>query len=214
MVWAGRKPGVYNTWAEKKAQTDGFPGAKFRGFGTRSEAESAFGGNPSSAKPKSAVRSSKFDPLIGTRPTGKYLAVDAAYSHSTLICEWRGVMVDGSQQTEVFRSEAHDGGSENVGEFLAIIQGLKYLRESGIDLPLYSDSYNAQSWVKRKLHNSTAKRSTVLTNLLVEGVRYLIENPNKGLGIFVKIIDWKSSSWGEIPAALTTYSQSLFMESR
>ena len=37
-VQVGRTPGVYDTWADCKAQVEGFPGAKFKGCITRDEA--------------------------------------------------------------------------------------------------------------------------------------------------------------------------------
>lgn len=37
-VQVGRTPGVYDTWDDCKAQVEGFPGAKFKGFITRDEA--------------------------------------------------------------------------------------------------------------------------------------------------------------------------------
>ena len=38
-VAVGRKTGVYESWSETEAQVKGFPGAKFKGFSTRKEAE-------------------------------------------------------------------------------------------------------------------------------------------------------------------------------
>lgn len=38
VVRNGRKPGIYNTWEECKAQTHGFPGAVFKSFPTLEEA--------------------------------------------------------------------------------------------------------------------------------------------------------------------------------
>ena len=38
-VKKGKKPGVYRTWDECKAQTDGFSGAIFKSFKTKEEAE-------------------------------------------------------------------------------------------------------------------------------------------------------------------------------
>ena len=38
-VLAGRKPGIYRTWAECQRQVIGFKGAKFKGFVTLEEAE-------------------------------------------------------------------------------------------------------------------------------------------------------------------------------
>lgn len=42
VVFKGRKPGIYDTWAECKAQVDGFSGPVFRGYASREEAEAAF----------------------------------------------------------------------------------------------------------------------------------------------------------------------------
>ena len=42
VVFKGRKPGIYKTWAECKAQVDGFSGPVFRGYGSMEEAKEAF----------------------------------------------------------------------------------------------------------------------------------------------------------------------------
>ena len=42
VVFKGRKPGIYKTWAECKAQVDGFSGPVFRGYASMEEAEKAF----------------------------------------------------------------------------------------------------------------------------------------------------------------------------
>ncbi|SEJ15258.1 RNase H [Lachnospiraceae bacterium A10] len=42
VVFKGRKPGIYKTWAECKAQVDGFSGPVFRGYESMEEAEAAY----------------------------------------------------------------------------------------------------------------------------------------------------------------------------
>ncbi len=42
VVWRGRQPGVYGSWAQCQAQVEGFSGAAYQGFPTRKEAEAAF----------------------------------------------------------------------------------------------------------------------------------------------------------------------------
>lgn len=200
VVWVGEKPGVYKTWSETKAQTDGYPGAKFRGFNSVAEAQAAFNGDAPPHKPSQGGKSQAKQNSSPSRPTGMYLTVDAAYSHSTKVLEWRGVLVDGSAQTEVFRSKQYQGGSANVGELLGIVDGMRYLREKELFIPLYSDSYNAQSWAKRKTHNSSAYLSDDLSERLEDGVRYLKDHPNKGPGQYIQIVDWETRLWGEIPA--------------
>ena len=38
-VRTGKKPGIYNTWEECKAVVDGYPGAQYKSFKTREEAD-------------------------------------------------------------------------------------------------------------------------------------------------------------------------------
>ena len=42
VVWAGRKPGIYTTWDECKAQVHKFPKAKYKSFLTLEDADDAF----------------------------------------------------------------------------------------------------------------------------------------------------------------------------
>lgn len=52
VVWKGRNPGIYADWGRCKSQVDGFPGARFKSFTSRAEAEAAFKGmSTSSAGP-------------------------------------------------------------------------------------------------------------------------------------------------------------------
>lgn len=61
--------------------------------------------------------------------------------------EYRGVYLLTGQ--EIF----HFGpiyGTNNIGEFLAIVHGLALLKQKNLNMPIYSDSRNALSWVKQK----------------------------------------------------------------
>ncbi len=50
-VVVGREPGIYDNWPRAKAQVDGFPGARYKGFADQAEARAwlAAGGGQSSA---------------------------------------------------------------------------------------------------------------------------------------------------------------------
>lgn len=43
-----------------------------------------------------------------------------------------------------------NNGTNNLGEFLAIVHGLAYLKKQNKNIPIYSDSRTAISWVKNK----------------------------------------------------------------
>lgn len=58
-VKAGRTPGIYETWAECKKQVDGFPGAVYKSFPVRAEAEGFIGHKEET--PEDAVETVKDD---------------------------------------------------------------------------------------------------------------------------------------------------------
>ena len=59
-IATGRVPGIYTSWAEAKAQIDGFPRARFKGFASREEAEGWLRrpAGPHTARPPRAARPS------------------------------------------------------------------------------------------------------------------------------------------------------------
>jgi len=42
VVWIGAQPGIYKSWDKCKAQIQGYPGAKYKSFGSEAEAHQAF----------------------------------------------------------------------------------------------------------------------------------------------------------------------------
>lgn len=89
-------------------------------------------------------------------------------------------------------------GTNNIGEFLAIVHGLAYLQKKGSDLPIYSDSRTAISWIKKKHANTKlalTPRNKPVFEMLQRAERWLVLNqyPNK-------ILKWETEYWGENPA--------------
>lgn len=42
VVWEGKQPGVYSTWAECQAQTDHYTGAKYKSYESKAAADTAY----------------------------------------------------------------------------------------------------------------------------------------------------------------------------
>lgn len=198
VVWAGRKPGIYTSWDECKKQISHFPDAQYKSFQTLDTAEKAFKGSYNDYKNKDS-RKLELTPeqkkIIG-KPRLNSLSVDAACSGNPGILEYRGVYTKTHQ--EIFRMGPFPEGTVNIGEFLALVHGLALLKQKGSDLPIYSDSITAMSWVKKKkvntklLENETNKE---LFDLLKRGEKWIQENQ-----IANPIIKWETKFWGEIPA--------------
>lgn len=201
VVWVGREPGIYRDWERCRAQVDGFDGAQYRSFGSVAEAERAWveaGGDP-------MPTDDLMDPVLGEgEPRGSgggrtppgAIAVDAACSGNPGPMEYRGVEIDTG--VELFR-QGPMRGTNNIGEFLAIVHGLAWLREQGRVGPLYSDSRIAMGWVSRGRARTTLARSAATESawrLLERAQRWLA-----GVGpIDVEIRKWPTRRWGEIPA--------------
>ncbi|WP_368356225.1 hypothetical protein [Polaribacter sp. SA4-10] len=64
--------------------------------------------------------------------------------------EYRGVLTHNKQ--EIFIKGPFKNGANNIGEFLTLIYGITLLKSKNKeDIPIYSDSRIAMSWVKKKL---------------------------------------------------------------
>jgi ribonuclease HI len=201
VVWAGHQPGVYDNWNECLKQTKNFPAAKYKSFKTRDEAHDAFldpyskhvGNKSSTTKdPKGQQDLSKFaDKIISNS-----IAVDAACSGNPGIMEYRGVHT--ISREEIFRQGPHKDGTNNVGEFLALVHALAMLKKRGLNTPIYTDSKTAMAWVRNKKVKTTLKktdRNANLFDMMGRAVTWLEANTYTN-----PIIKWDTKNWGEIPA--------------
>ncbi len=199
VVWAGHKTGVFETWAECLLATKGFPNAKYKSFATRYEAEDAFMGVehiPEVGKKKKATPIIKnYDKIPEIIQNS--ICVDAACSGNPGMMEYRGVIT--SSGKEIFKIGPYKYGTNNIGEFLALVHGLALLQKKEMyDLPIYSDSKIAMGWVaKKKCNTKLVKndKTKVLHQLISRGEKWLKENTYKN-----PIHKWETKEWGEIPA--------------
>ena len=206
VVWQGRKTGVFTSWAECEAQVKGVEGAKYKSFPTRAEAEAALAGEPPVWRKKSdggeasvLRKSGDFLSRVAgckVKPVLPALAVDAACSGNPGMMEFRGVIADTG--TEVFHRGPFAEGTNNIGEFLAIVLGLAYLKSHNLPWVLYSDSRTALAWLKKK-HAQTKLACTPANQPLFEMLRkaeqWLAENSYS-----TDVRKWDTEEWGEIPA--------------
>jgi ribonuclease HI len=199
VVWVGRKPGIYQTWDECKAQVDGFTSARYKSFASRTEAVQAYA---QSHTQHIAVRNEPSARTAHTRPVnrGNFIresySVDAACSGNPGVLEYQCVRTDSREV--VFRRGPFPQGTNNIGEFLAIVQALMWLSEHHETAPVYSDSKIALGWVKAKKCRTTLRPSTGNANLFRS-----VEQAEKWLGESHypnKLLKWKTEEWGENPA--------------
>ena len=199
VVWKGVTPGIYDNWADCKAQVENQKGAKYKSFETRDEAALAYEQGyvhylKTVSSPKAIDKLSPVAPI--GKPIEESLAVDAACSGNPGDMEYRGVYTATGQ--EIFHIGPLKKGTNNVGEFLALVHGLALLKQKNSSLPIYSDSRNAISWVKKKKCKTLLERlpdNEVIFDLIERAEKWLNENEYS-----TPIYKWETSVWGEIPA--------------
>jgi ribonuclease HI len=194
VVWKGRKTGIYSSWSECALQVNGFQGARYKAFSSRSEAEQAFRGKASAHIGK---RPSTQKWMIAPNPPiNDSWCVDAACSGSPGPLEFRGV--DLNTGKEMFREGPFQSGTNNVGEFLAIVQALMLLGRKNRFIPIYSDSSTAIGWVRKMHCNTQLKRDRKNANLFnrIEQAEIWLKSHKPSNSI----LKWDTKAWGEIPA--------------
>lgn len=199
VVWEGFEPGVYSTWADCKKVTQGYTNAKFKSFPNSKAAEMAFREGPDAywgtGKFVSAL-SKKELAAIG-QPLANSLCVDAAWNSETKVVEYRGVWHD--NRVVVFKQGPFAGGTNNLGEFLAIVHALGFLANKSLNNEVYSDSQSAIKWVNEKKVNSKSMQAGVtgkqINALVARALTWLEANQYSN-----DIVKWETKAWGEIPA--------------
>ncbi len=197
VVWKGVNPGIYESWEECKSQVEGQLDAKYKSFETETEASQAFEEGYKKHIIPHSRNSTSFDSLPSTqRPVLESISVDAACSGNPGDMEYRGVYT--ATRQEIFHIGPLKKGTNNVGEFLALVHGLALLKKKGSSLPLYSDSRNAIIWVKKKKCKTLLERvpeNQPIFELIERAEKWLNENTCS-----TTIYKWDTKNWGEIPA--------------
>ena len=212
VVWQGKKPGIYSDWEACKEQVVGVQGAQYKGFDSMAEAEAAIRLPYSSVvrveSGERRVESGKLSALVidengmtavkpGTDnpPVLDALAVDAACSGNPGVMEYQGIYIP--TRTRVFHYRA-EKGTNNIGEFLAIVHGLSYLKKHRLNQIIYSDSVNAISWVRQKQCKSKLVEDASTAELW--DYIHRAENWLRTNSYTTEIRKWDTDNWGEIPA--------------
>lgn len=201
VVWDGPNSKIYTDWDEARVALKGLSMDHLKTFGSKVLAEEALEVGPENYKGKDFRKTqdlSKEEIKRIGKPIELSLSVDAACNEMTGIMEYQGVWTFDKEQV-VFRKGPYDGGSNNIGEFLALVHGLALLKKHKDpkmhNIPIYSDSRIAMSWVKAKKCRTTSLKSTELKRLIARAESWLQSNTYKN-----PILKWETKVWGEIPA--------------
>jgi ribonuclease HI len=202
VVWQGKKPGIYTNWPECQEQINGVKTALYKSFESKAEAEMAFAGKPEDyiqkkSPAKSPLGQKKLNVKNNNAIIWDSISVDAACSGNPGLMEYQGV--DTKTKEKIFYQGPFLMGTNNIGEFLAIVHALALYKQKGLhNRPIYSDSVTAMGWVKKKKANTKLEqnaKTAKLYELILRAENWLKQNSYSN-----PIIKWETEDWGEIPA--------------
>lgn len=200
VVWSGNKTGVFETWDDCKKQVHGVQGARFKSFPTKQEADDAFDAGHASVTPihKSKNETSDKQLSLLEDPTfiEESISVDAACSGNPGMMEYKGVYTKNGK--EVFHYGPVPNGTNNIGEFLAIVHALALMKQKNSNLPVYSDSKVAIGWVRKLQVNTKIPRDQS-----TEQLWQVIERAKQWLNTNTycnQVLKWETHLWGESKA--------------
>ncbi|UQZ84122.1 Ribonuclease H [Paenibacillus konkukensis] len=208
VVWEGKVPGIYKTWAECQTQTNGYPQARFKAYESEAEAKAALARgwkasfamagvkSGSSASSGSGRKSSAGSGKAAGEAELDSLSVDVGSRGNPGIVEYKGVYTKTGEV--VFQHPPIAKGTNNLGEFLAIVHALAYLKQKDSSMTIYSDSVTAMSWVRKKEVATNLPRDASteeIWTLVDRALEWLRSNTYTN-----KIVKWDTKAWGEIKA--------------
>jgi ribonuclease HI len=192
VVWKGYNTGIFKTWDECLKNVSGYNGAQYKSFESLQQAtdalKSGFSFSPNKIKKSSSTPSSSSIIM-------QSLSVDAACSGNPGVMEYQGV---DTQTKEVWFHQKYELGTNNIGEFLAIVHGLAELKRRNLNIPIYTDSKTALSWIRQKKCKTKLERNPKTEELfkIIERAETWL-NSNSWPQLLLK---WETEKWGEIPA--------------
>jgi len=201
VVWRGIEPGVYDNWEDAAEQVLTYPGAKYKSFTSMSEAVRAFRGDDA-AEGEALIK-------LFTRPVQEInyeafpeidlnaIAVDASCVGNPGAMEYRGVEVGSGK--ELFHAGPYPCGTNNIGEYLALIHALALCDRAGdTTRHIYSDSVTALAWLRARHSRSKLAYSPATAQLL-----QILERADRWIATHSPanpVSKWDTDTWGEIPA--------------
>jgi ribonuclease HI len=185
VVFNGKTPGIYKTWPECQEQTKGVKGAKYKSYEDHAEAIKAF---------DSFINQEE----LSVEEINNSISTDGSCLGSPGKMEYRVVKTETGET--IFHSPIYELGTNNIGEFLALVEAIKYVDKNNLkDKVVFTDSVTAISWVQNKKYNTTLEQ-TEKTKELYDELRKATEwLKTKNIQEF-KIAKWKTELFGEIKA--------------
>lgn len=191
----GRKPGVYTTWNDARKQVTGFPGAIFKSFPTKEEAQQfvAMGSE------KKTVNPDEYQAYVD----GSFNKSRQQYGSGVVILKGEKVIAElsfGGNDPELISSY------QIAGEVFACIEALKWAKANQVDeIAIFYDYQGIASWAEKQW-----KANAPISQVYVA----LFDEVSKGLKVrFVKVKGHSGDKFNDLADELADKGTRMAVES-
>lgn len=192
VVWKGFEPGIYESWESCKQQINGYAGAVYKSYTSKRLAHEIY---KKWLRHEREIRMRHL--LEDWCIKEKSICTDAACAWNPWQLEWR--WVETMSWKEIFHSEIYEVGTVNIGEYIALLRGMKYLLDRELaERVIYTDSIVAMSRFRKGTPQTDlykVESNKDLRHVLEQWHAWRIKtNP------CIEVIKRNTKSRGEIPA--------------
>ena len=185
-VRKGKVPGIYSSWDACKRMVDGYPGAIYKSFKSKKEAEDFVAGGASVAQSTAQTESV-------TETATDYAFVDGSFNIATGVYGFGGFLVAGEERyvLQGAGQEADMASMRNVaGEILGSMAAMRKALELGLrEITIYYDYLGIEMWATGGWKRN--KSGTIAYYEYVQSIR-------DRLAIhFVKVKGHSGNKWNE-----------------
>ena len=145
-VRVGKTSGIYETWASCEANVKGVPGAIFKSFPTREEAQAFISSHSCDDKPKQIHQPN----IDNQEPTDCFAFVDGSFNSATNVYGYGGFLIEHGNRHSITGSgdDPEMASMRNVaGELLGAMRAMELAVEIGLhDLTIFYDYMGIEMW--------------------------------------------------------------------
>lgn len=213
VVFSGIQPGIYETWDECQEQVHRYPGAKYRKYTTREEAEDAYRDGPGDYYQQRSDDSNSrgfglnfgFEQEAPGRPIETAMCVHVKLKKSLIeyVYDWNFAL--GKKDLKRYTTDRTVSGmSQDLAEFDALVYGLMYLSRMNMPYPIYTESDTAKQYVENfraalflnQRDLWIVQNNSAIQTQIKKKVNWLTYNRNHN-----EVKKWYTQYWEPSPAA-------------
>lgn len=192
VVWKGRTKGIFDNWEQCKKSIQGFKGSKYKSYANYDTAVENFVLVNNKNK---KIHKRTTDPSMIKQKPNDGILVKSEYMSELDSVKYDCVDIKSSKTIASKKGLINSG--KNIGQFLAVVDSLKYNKANGLNQSIYVESKKVLHWIRIKKALTKLEKNNVNKEsfeLIKDAEKWLDQNTVE----MSKLHKWETKEWGDI----------------